>query len=202
MHFALDPAEAAELASHVELVLFGAGYAGLQPVEGGVANVSLLIERTAFAQAGESWAGVQALLEAEAPHMRRRLRGARALLDRPVSIFRVPYGYIHAPSRDDEASVFRLGDQAGVIPSFSGDGIAMALHSAFCAVEGVRRGSADAYHARLRRDISGQVARAGLLYRLGRSAPGLVTRVAETLPGAIRWAARLTRIPDWALDLR
>ena len=95
-----------------EDVEFGAGYAGLQPVEVGVTNLSLLIERAEFAAAGENWAGVQALLEREAPHMARRLRGARAAFERPVSIFRVPYGYVHAPDENDPPSVFRLGDQA------------------------------------------------------------------------------------------
>src|SRR4051794_40109679 len=88
MYLAIDPAQARELAGHVELVLFRGGYAGVQPVENGHVNVCLLIERRVFAEAGESWPGVQSLLEAESPHLARRLRGARTLLDRPLSIFR------------------------------------------------------------------------------------------------------------------
>ncbi len=200
MYLAIDPVQATELAGHVELVLFRGGYAGVQPIENGHVNVCLLIERRVFAAAGESWAGAQSLLEAESPHLARRFRRARTLLDRPLSIFRVPYGYVHAPAPDD--AVFRLGDQAGVIPSFCGDGVAMALHSAFAANAGFSRGSAAAYHARLHRELSGQVARAGVLYRFGRAAPGLLTVGAQLFPAAMRWAARLTRVPGWALEAR
>src|SRR5664279_4429842 len=43
LHWRLSPAQTAELAGHVELVLFRGGYAGLQPVEGGRANLCLLV---------------------------------------------------------------------------------------------------------------------------------------------------------------
>ena len=89
-----------------------------------------------------------------------------------------------------------------MIPSFCGDGMAMALHSAFAANAGFSRGSAAAYHARLHRELSGQVARAGVLYRFGRAAPGLLTVGAQLFPAAMRWAARLTRVPGWALEAR
>jgi len=201
MHLGIDPAQAAELAGHVEVIVFRGGYGGLQPIEGGGVNLCVLLERRRLLEAGQSWAGVQALLETESAHLARRLRGARALLDRPLSIYRVPYGFVHAPGTDDPPNLYRLGDQAGVIPSFSGDGVAMALHSAFAAVSAVGTADARAYHHRLRREIGGQVGRAWALYRLGRLAPGALTRGAKLWPGAMRWAARLTRVPPWALSV-
>src|SRR6185312_7771726 len=141
-------------------------------------NLCVLLDRRRFLAAGQGWATVQALLEAESPHLSARLRGARPLLERPLSIYRVPYGFVHRPGPAEPANVFRLGDQAAVIPSFSGDGVAMALHSAFAASAAVREGDAAAYHAGLRRDVSGQVAAAGAIYRLGRSAPAALVRAA------------------------
>ncbi len=199
MYLRVAPAEAAALAGHVEVILLAAGYAGLQPVEGGAANLCLLLDRAAFAEAGQGWTGVQAMLERELPHLAARLRGAVPLLARPLCIARVPYGFVHRPEPADPAGVFRLGDQAGVIPSFCGDGVAMALHSAFAASAAVRGAGAGAYHRGLRRDIARQVGRAWAIYRVGRAAPGLMARGARLWPGALRWAARLTRVPERAL---
>ncbi len=194
MYLRLPPAQAAALAGCVEVILFEGGYGGLQAVEGGGVNLCLLVERGVFAACGERWDGVQAMLETVSGHLRGRLHGAVTLLDRPLAIFRVPYGFVH---RDEADGVFRLGDQMAVIPSFSGDGVSMALHSAFRAVA-ARSGDAVAYHRRLRRDVSGQVGRAWAIYRTGRAAPGMMVAGARLWPGAMRWAAALTRLPATA----
>lgn len=191
MYLRLGAAQAAALAGAVEVVLFDGGYGGLQAVEGGGVNFCLLLEREVFAACGESWAGVQSMLEGQSGHLRERLAGAVPLLARPLAIFRVPYGFVH---RGAEDGVFRLGDQMAVIPSFSGDGMSMALHSAFRAVAGVSGGAAG-YHRRVRADVSGQVGRAWAIYRAGRTMPEAMTRGARLWPGAMRWAARLTRVP-------
>ena len=190
MYLALDPAEHGALDGHIEVLLFRGGYAGLQAVEGGRANLCLLLDRERFAAAGRSWAGVAQMLSHDCPHLAGRLRGSRPLLDQPLSIFRVPYGYVHAAP--DVPGVLRLGDQMGVIPSFCGDGVSIALHSAFAAV--AAQGDARAYHRRMRRDVGGPIGRAGTLYRLGQAAPTLVTAAAQAWPGALRWIARLTRL--------
>ena len=191
MYLRLEAAQLAALAGAVEVVLFEGGYGGLQAVEGGGVNLCLLMDRGRFAACGERWDGVQSMLEAECGHLRARLRGAVTLLDRPLAIFRVPYGFVH---RDRGDGVFRLGDQMAVIPSFSGDGVSMALHSAFRAVQGLSGGAAG-YHRRVRRDVAGQVGRAWTIYRAGRAAPGALVRGAQLWPGAMRWAASMTRVP-------
>lgn len=201
MYLRVEQAQRNALAEHVEVVLFRGGYAGLQPVEGDAVNLCLLLDRAAFATAGQDWAGVQAMLEAESPHLAARLRGAIPLLARPLTIARIPYGFVHRPGPADPENVFRLGDQAGVIPSFSGDGVAMALHSAFAASAAVRSIGAGAYHRRLRQDIARQVGRAWAIDRVGRAAPHLLAQGARLWPGALRWAARLTRVPHRALAL-
>ena len=199
MYFTLNPAQQAELAGHVEILLFHGGYAGLQMIEGGVANLCLLINRTEFKAAGGAWPGVRHQLERTCSHLAGRLRGATELLDRPLTIFRVPYGYVHAPGPSDWPGLYRLGDQMGVIPSFCGDGISIALHSAFAAVRAYQEAGTTAYHQRMRQDLIGQIGRAGWLYRAGRAQPGLAVAAARAWPGALRWIARLTRVPPWAL---
>ena len=199
MYFRLRPDQAAALAGHVELLLFGAGYAGLQLIEGGVANLCLLIRRDRFIAAGADWAGLQEHLERAVPHLRQRLAGASPLLDRPLSIFRVPYGYVHPAAAVDRPGLFRLGDQVAVIPSFSGDGVSIALHTAFAAVRALGGAGPGAYHQAMRRDLSGQVARASHLLRAGRLAPGLAVQAARFWPGALRWIASVTRVAPQAL---
>ncbi len=199
MYFALNTAQQAELAGHVEVLLFRGGYAGLQLIEGGVANLCLLVNRTQFKAAGSAWPGVRQHLEQACPHLAGRLRGATELLNRPLTIFRVPYGYVHTSGPTDWPGLYRLGDQMGVIPSFCGDGISIALHSAFAAVRAYRDAGTTAYHQRMRHDLMGQIGRAGWLYRAGRAQPGLAVLAARAWPGALRWIARLTRVPPWAL---
>ena len=197
MYLTLAPAQQEALAGFIEIMLFRGGYAGLQMVEGGRANFCLLLDRTRFQHAGRSWAGVAQMLSEECSHIARRLAGSVALLPQPLSIYRIPYGFLHRPSGADRDAVFRLGDQVGVIPSFCGDGVSIALHSAFAAVNaGADTGS---YYRRMSREAGRPIRQAGRLYAAGQFMPGLAVRMAQYWPGALRWIARLTRLSPTAL---
>ena len=192
LHFRLRPDQEAALAGHVEVVLFRGGYAGLQCVEHGVANLCLLVDRAEY---GESWPTLLASLERQDTHLARRLDGARPCWERPLSIFRVPYGFVHRGP--EQAGVYRLGDQAAVIPSFCGDGMAIALHSARLAADAVLAGQdAATYHRAMRRDAGPPVRLAFGLYRLSRSAAVRSALIVATKvwPGLMRSVARRTRV--------
>ncbi len=192
LHLRLRPAQQAALAGHVELVLFEGGYAGLQLVEDGVANLCLLADH---ARCGGNWHALLAGLEREDAHLARRLDGAVPAWDRPLSIFRVPYGFVHHGPEQD--GVFRLGDQAAVIPSFCGDGMAIALHSAHLAARVVLAGGAAAdYHGAIRRAAGPPVRLAHRAYRLTRSRAvrDLAVGAARRWPSLLRQAALWTRV--------
>lgn len=197
-YFRLSPRQQSALAGHVEVMLFADGYAGLQMVEGGLANLCLLVQRERLARVGGGWPALLDDLRASQPHLATRLHGAVEMLERPLSIYRVPYGFVH---RGDN-SAYRLGDQMGVIASFAGDGMSIALHSAVVAAEThLAGGTPAAYHARMRRDVAAQIGRADALYRLGSSVvaqPALMALV-SAWPAALRLLATLTRVPDRAL---
>ncbi len=200
-HFTLVPAQRRAVAGHVEVVLFRDGYAGLQLIEGAVANLCLLVERRRFDATGQDWPALLADLCRESSHLARRIDGADMLMDRPLSIFRVPYGYVHAGAEPLPA-IFRLGDQAAVIPSFCGDGMSIALHSAHLAALTVLRGGAAAdYHAAMRRDVARPVQLAAGLYRLSRTRAARASIVAacRIWPGLMRTVAARTRVPDAAV---
>ena len=192
MHFRLSPSQRAALAGHVEIILFRGGYAGLQMVEHDTANLCLLVERARY---GGDWSALLGALTDEDAHLARRMEGATACWDRPLTIARVPYGFVHAGA--DRPGVYRLGDQAAVIPSFCGDGMAIALHSAKLAATAVLAGQTEAaYHRALRRDAGPPVRLAFGLYRLTR-APALrtaVVRAAQAWPGLLASVARRTRV--------
>jgi len=201
-YFKLAPEQSRALSGRVEVMLFDQGYAGLQSVEGNRANLCLLVDRSALRRCGGNWEDLLGELKERCDILSLRLSDAEPLLEKPISIFRVPYGFVHQPSAADHPDVFRLGDQVAVIPSFTGDGMSIALHSAAMAVDTYQANEdARAYHERLRRDVAWQIARAGLLYRIGRKPTGqrALLALARVWPGALRLAAASTRIPARAL---
>ena len=200
-YWRLAPAQAAALSGHVEVLLFprrrgdaGTTYGGLQPVEGGAANLCLLVSRARLDAAAGRWDAVLDALCAESPHLRARLDGATPLLDRPLTIAGVPYGFIH---RGPAGGIFRLGDQACVIPSFTGDGMAIALHSARLAARTLLAGGTADDHARLlRADVARPMRTARALAALGRTGAGQGALMAACAlwPGVISAAALSTRV--------
>jgi flavin-dependent dehydrogenase len=197
-YWTVAQAERATLEGAIEIVLFDGGYAGLQCVEDDKVNLCLLVRRSVLEAAGRRWDGLIGHLCRENPHLERRLGGAQALLPRPLTISNVPYGYTHQPRREDPQGLFRLGDQMGVIPSFCGDGIAIALHTARLAAKtfAERGNAASAYHDRAKADVRGPIGLASRLYdvsrsRLGRSALMAACRM---YPGLLGTLAARTRV--------
>ncbi|GLR65759.1 FAD-dependent oxidoreductase [Acidocella aquatica] len=200
-YFRLNPAQHAALAGHVELYLFPGGYAGMQLVENGEANFCLLVEPALFAHSGGKFPALLEHLQTISPPLAARLAGAQTLLPTPLTIARVPYGFVHRPHAQDPANMFRLGDQAAVIASFTGDGMAIALHSAALAAGHFLRGeTSQTYHRRLARDVSGQIRRATALHA-ALSAPLLgpaLFAAARIFPQALAISAAFTRVPEYA----
>jgi flavin-dependent dehydrogenase len=197
MYWQLAQDQAAALDGAVELMLYRGGYAGLQPVEGGAANLCCLVERAELQRLG-GWDGLLEAMQQDCGLLRQRLRGARPLLDKPLAISSIPYGYV----RDSTDGVWALGDQAAVIPSFTGDGMSIALHSGCLAADMyLRRETAESFQRQLQNELSRQVALAttisrGLVWGPSRS---VMTAAVRLWPGALGVIAKKTRIPDEAL---
>lgn len=178
-------------------MLFDGGYAGLQLVEGGKANLCLLVERGRFAEAGK-WAALLDRLRRASGHLAARLAGSEERLERPLTIAGVPYGFRYRPQDDDPPSLYRVGDQCAVIPSFSGDGMAIAMHSGRAAAAAIVAGvDARVYHAARRAEFARQMWTARALYRVGQPAAvqPLIVEAARRWPGLATRLAAWTRIP-------
>ncbi len=194
MYFRLAPAQATELANASELMLYPGGYGGIQPVEGGIANLCWVVQQRHLARAGHRWENLLAKMQKDCPHLAMRLAGAEPLLQKPIAITHIPYGYIR---RTTEDGLYSIGDQAAVIPSFTGDGISLALHTARCAAAAYLASElAPLFQAKLRSALLTQMRLAefaadGLNNTLARAVLPFCLRV---WPGVMRVTARLTRI--------
>ena len=69
-YFRLAPAQAAELANASELMLYPGGYGGLQPVQGGIANLCCVVQQPHLARAGLRWESFLAKVQRDCPHLR------------------------------------------------------------------------------------------------------------------------------------
>jgi flavin-dependent dehydrogenase len=137
-------------------------------------------------------------MQQDCPHLARRLDGAEPMLDKPIAITHIPYGYLR---RTTEDGLYCIGDQAAVIPSFTGDGISIALHTARCAVAACLSAEpAPVFQANLRSALLNQMRLAelaadGLNNSLARAVLQFCLRV---WPGVMRVTARLTRVAQHA----
>ncbi|MCB4821960.1 NAD(P)/FAD-dependent oxidoreductase [Roseicella aerolata] len=175
----------------VTLLPFAGGYAGLQPLPGGGANLCA-VWHGAPGEAARDPVAFLARVAAGSALGARLLEGARPVWDRPLAVAAVPYGFRQPAG--GPAGLYRAGDQAAVIPSFTGEGIALALHSGLTAAAAILAGEeAEAFHAAWRRRSAGPMRWAGLGARLLRQAPALFVRGAG-LGAAARLMARRTRI--------
>lgn len=194
MYFRLAPAQAAELARASELMLYPGGYGGLQPVEGGLANLCCVVQKPYLARAGHQWETFLTRMQEDCPHLAMRLAGAEPLLARAIAITHIPYGYIRQTTDD---GLYCIGDQAAVIPSFTGDGISIALHTARCATAAYLAAEpAPVFQAGLRSALLPQMRLAqfaanGLNNSLARA---VLPFCLSVWPGVMRVTARLTRV--------
>lgn len=194
LHLRLSPDETEVLRESTELFLFPGGYGGLVQVENQVTNLCLVVRQAELRCQG-GWTQLLARLLEVNHYLGRRLRGAEPLYPRPLAISPIPYGYVSTGSD----GVWRVGDQAAVIPSFTGDGISIALHSASLAADMCLRGrNADEYMLALRRHLHGSMPLATGLSRAMVAASGqaLAPTVLSLVPNAMRWIAAATRLPE------
>jgi flavin-dependent dehydrogenase len=180
-----------DLAGWIELHLIDGGYAGLLRQEDGRINLSLSITADRLSEAGGSPDALMARLADETPRLADRLADKSDW----AAVAGVPYGW---RTRATIPGQFRLGDQAAVIASVVGDGIAIALASGRAAAGAWAQSGAAAAPA-FQRAFAARAQRPIAIAELARAAaerPRVATAVLAMLhiPGAVGAVARLTRI--------
>lgn len=191
LRLAPSPGLARRLAGTIELHLFDGGYAGLVLHEDGNANLCVALRKSLLAEAEGDPAALIARLAAASPHLALRLEpGWRAAAFDTIGS--VPYGWC---AETTAPGLFRLGDQAAVIPSLAGEGIDIALASGIAAAEAWLEGGAEAapaYQQALRERVRGPMMWAGAAWGLAerpafswlglaaaRMAPGFLARLVD-----------------------
>ena len=179
----------------IELHLFRGGYAGIILHENHSANVCLAVRKSRLAETGGDPQALLTMLAEEEPNFAARLQGGwrEARVD---TIGSVPYGWV---ARSGVPGLFRLGDQAAVIPSLAGEGISIALASGTEAAQAWLEGGAEAapaYQACFARKAAGPMRMAGFARRLAESRKGhlAVQAIARFTPGLIGLVMDRTRI--------
>lgn len=197
VHFALAPAKIDALREAMDLYLFPGGYGGISLVEKDVANLCLVVRRAVWKEAG-GWRHLIENIVHSNRHLYELLDGATPLISRPLAISPIPYGYLAAES----GGLWRVGDQAAVIPSFTGDGMSIALHSATLAAQIFLAGKSSAdYTSALRAQIRRQISFATWLSQACVTSAGRAAALTflPLAPVLLRWIAALTRIPSSSL---
>jgi menaquinone-9 beta-reductase len=196
MYYRLDARQRLELSGHIELMLFPDGYAGLQPVDSDRAVLCLLVQAARLRSTGARWTVLMDSLMQDCLHLSQRLVGARALLERPLAVANLPYGFVYHPKAKDDLRLFRLGDQAVVIPSLTGAGVALALASGSLAARTTLTGAgSQTYHRLFAANLARQLWPARAIHRLSLS-PTLqpwVLAVCRMWPDLVRLVAVATR---------
>lgn len=193
------------LGSAIELTLFPHGYAGLQPVEPDLegrprANLCLVVEQPLLRSVGNSWPSLLSFLLRSSPHLQRRLSFADTLLPKPLALSNIPYGLLRSTAASSR--LWPVGDQAIVIPSLTGDGMSLALHTASLAAQALLAGKSSAdYLTHLHQTLAGQLNLATLTSRavVRPFLQSVLGRAASFAPSLLGRLARATRIPDAAL---
>ena len=196
MHFMLHPTRQHTLANTVEMFFSRRFYAGIEMVEDGITNLCALVSKDMFHACEKNWHNTLEQMRLECPLLHIRLDGASAMWQAPLAIYGMPYGFIH---RDDgkEPYLYRIGDQMAVIPSFAGDGIAIALHTAFAASKHyLLNNNSPAYYRDILKDLKAPVKTAKMVSHVLRRPEYhfILYTLLRAFPRVLHRVMRLTRL--------
>jgi flavin-dependent dehydrogenase len=199
MQLTVTPAAAAMLENVVQLAMFNGGYAGVCLVEGGIATICWVIDRDVAGDAVVAWDDHAAFLAERSKFFAALLGGATPLWDRPVAVAAIPYGFLRREVISD--AVYPLGDQLVVIPSYTGDGTSIALHTGMAAARAVLAGQSAAEFqakaiAKLKPQIAwAKVANVAFVNATAQRVTSAVARIAPwAVPGIARFVVNRTRL--------
>jgi flavin-dependent dehydrogenase len=108
------------------LFFFDGGYGGISRVGDDVVTVSLLLQPVVLQQHRQGSLAVLDALKGDVPLLAQLLDESEPVWDRPKTVANLAYGHCDAAA---EPSLFAVGDQFAVLPSFTGTGMSFALAS-------------------------------------------------------------------------
>ena len=194
----VSPPALARLKDIVQLMMFDGGYIGACIVEDEIVTLCWVMHRALLQVIGADWPAQAAHLVRQSDLLAELLDGAKPEWDKPVAVAAIPYGYLRRQALSP--AIFPVGDQLAVIPSFTGDGMSIALLSGIAAAQAVLSGeSAEQFQRRMMARLSPQFRWASLvnmLFETTRLHP-LTIKTARMLPRLVTWLAQSTRLRNY-----
>jgi len=179
----------------VQLAFFRGGYVGACLVENGLLSVAWVIQDHLVRRVGPDWQRQGAYLGSQSSLFADLIAEARPLFTKPLATAAIPFGFLRA--EPIAPKIFPIGDQLAVVPSFTGDGMAIALYSGLAAARALSAGqSAIAWQREL-------IARLRPQFRLATSIGslletpatcGITIAVGKLLPPLVRGIVSATRL--------
>ncbi|HVT28637.1 MAG TPA: FAD-dependent monooxygenase [Lacipirellulaceae bacterium] len=136
LHFAKAACNA--LLGIVHLIAFKGGYLGLCMVEKGTLSIAWIINADVLRSIGTSWGAQSAYFAKQSSFFGDLTNDAIPAWEKPLAVSGLPYGFMR--SEAIAPTIYPVGDQLAVIPSFSGDGTALALASGIAAAQAFLKG--------------------------------------------------------------
>jgi flavin-dependent dehydrogenase len=180
-------------------MMFDGGYIGAIIVEEEIVTICWVMHSALLQRIGADWPAQAAYLAQHSPLIAELLDGAKPRWSKPVAVAAIPYGYLRREVISP--TIFPVGDQLAVIPSFTGDGMSIALLSGIAAAQAVLAGdSAEDFQRRMIARLAPQFRWAGMVNVLFETGPlhGLTIGTARLLPRLVTWLAQSTRIRSYA----
>lgn len=188
----------ASLDDVVQLVMFDGGYIGAIIVEEEIVTLCWVMHGALLQRIGADWQAQGAYFARQSPILAALLDGAKPRWNKPVAIAAIPYGYLRR--EPISPTIFPVGDQLAVIPSFTGDGMSIALFSGIAAAQAVLAGeSAETFQSRMIARLAPQFRWASMvnvLFETGRL-HALTVGTAKLLPRLVTWLAQSTRLTSY-----
>lgn len=176
----------------VQLVAFEDGYIGACSIEDGCVTICWVMREKLLKRIGARWSEQANYFARQSNQLSALLKDAEPVWEKPVAVAGIPYGFLR--HRVIAPNVFPIGDQLAVIPSYTGDGNAIALFSGVAAAQTWLAGQeAESFQADMMRRLRPQFRWATTVnlmfeYHLGQRLgialaahrPGIVTRIAQS----------------------
>ena len=179
----------------VQLAFFRGGYVGSCLVENGLLSVAWVMQDRLVRRVGPDWQRQSAYLGAQSSVLADLIAQARPLFVKPLATAAIPYGFMRA--QPIAPQIFPIGDQLAVVPSFTGDGMAIALYSGLSAARALSIGqSAIAWQRELIARLRPQFRLATSIGRLLETpaTSGITIAAGNLLPSLVRGVVSATRL--------
>lgn len=191
----LSPSAQSELKDRVQLLGYDKGYQGMLLDEENRASLAWLMDAERAKTLSSDWNKHRDFLSSQSALVGDLLENSATDWVKPITVSGLEFGFIRESVIGE--NIFPVGRQMAIIPSFTGDGIAVALASGIEAAQMMIKGAgAQAYQTQMRRKLINQFRVAKAIHPLFMRSwtRSFAMRITSAVPGIIPFLANATRL--------